>query len=317
MDSPALVEIEKATPIARPTTIRTAIGITSRTTMTLADMPCVTLGCKLFSLLFFSSGVIPMSVEITNATVESLGKLWSGSSETFYLDGRTFRVTVDHDAWHGAPWEEEDGHGVVSGWVRRDKRPGERILCQDGSSKRFYDFAETMRIARRDGWGISQAEIDKLEAPATLHGVTSPVRKLTRKQITALAVERDFQRLRAWCKDDWHYVAVSVCELNLSCPCCSQSLQDVRTESLCGIESDSYAYLAETALELAREIIAQYPAFADTLGMEWCVKSSWRDSGDYEEWYETKEEAEAAYQKDKEKGGFTDLQLLHLVRQAP
>ena len=65
--------------------------------------------------------------------------------DTIELQGRRFRVEVEADEGHETPWDYEDGHGPVSDWTRRDKRPGERVLCSDRSSKRFYDFAQAVK----------------------------------------------------------------------------------------------------------------------------------------------------------------------------
>lgn len=96
--------------------------------------------------------------------------LYIGASECFTYEGQSFRVTVEHDADHDAPWDNEDGHGPVSEWTTRDKAPGELVLCEDGRSKRYYDFAEACRIARRDGWGFMPHKLtieadDKDRAP--------------------------------------------------------------------------------------------------------------------------------------------------------
>lgn len=69
-------------------------------------------------------------------------------------DGWTLRVSIEHDDGMGAPWKEHDGHGEVSEWTRRDKRPGEWVLCTDRGSSRFYDAQESQRIAIRDRWGM-------------------------------------------------------------------------------------------------------------------------------------------------------------------
>lgn len=126
------------------------------------------------------------------------------------IDGETYRISWDYDPDMGAPWKEHDGHGIVSDWTARDKRPGERVLCRDRGSRRYYDVAETMRIARREGWGVSD-----------------PAGK-TAGQVAAEAVELDFAYLRRWCEGDWWWVQVLV--------------EHVRTgvaESLGGVESDS------------------------------------------------------------------------------
>ena len=66
-------------------------------------------------------------------------------TETLTQHGKTYRVewVYDHDA--GAPWDNSDCHGIVSDWETRDKRPGELILNQNGRSKRFYDFAASVK----------------------------------------------------------------------------------------------------------------------------------------------------------------------------
>ncbi len=43
-------------------------------------------------------------------------------------EGFTLRATVHRDDDMREPWREHDGHGIVSEWTSRDKRPGERIL---------------------------------------------------------------------------------------------------------------------------------------------------------------------------------------------
>ena len=69
-------------------------------------------------------------------------------NDEFERGGRTFTFRTEYDDSREAPWEEEDGHGVVSEWTTRDKAPGERVLIADRSRKRYYDIAATMRIAR-------------------------------------------------------------------------------------------------------------------------------------------------------------------------
>ena len=159
--------------------------------------------------------------------------LWDG--DTFEYKGRGYRVKFEYDDSHGAPWKECDGHGVVSEWTTRDKAPGERKLVSDRSSKRYYDIAETMKIAKRDGWGLGNDELAKL---AQALG-----RMPTKKEIVSKAVDNDFEYLRAWCNDEWHYCGVIVTH---------EETQD--SESLWGIEDNDYDCLAEVAHELADEI---------------------------------------------------------------
>lgn len=149
------------------------------------------------------------------------------------LNGTTYRVEFFHDEGMGAPWEEHDGHGIVSDWETRDKKPGEVIISQDRHSKRFYDVAATMRIAKRDGWGVSDVDTSGM----------------TRAQIIALAVQSDMERMRGWCNDDWHWCGVSVFPLTAD----GDELRS-KTESLWGIESDADVYFDEVIDELIAQI---------------------------------------------------------------
>lgn len=152
--------------------------------------------------------------------------------DTFTHEGLTFSFEMKHDWDHGAPWIEEAGHGEVSDWTRRDKLPGEMILCEDRGARRFYDFAGAVKTAKRDGWNAK---------PYDIPGET----KGQRAHKAAMA---DFKRLQDWLYDRWHYVGVIVtCE----------DLPGRPSESLWGIESDADEYLDEVARELASELIAE------------------------------------------------------------
>lgn len=119
-------------------------------------------------------------------------------SEEYEYRGYRIEITAEWDDNMGEPWKEHDGHGIVSEWTTRDKAPGEWLLCQDHSSKRFYDYKGTLAVARLDGWGLSP---DQLKVFGRKLG-----RKPTRKEITAEAVKRDYEYLRAWCNDEWHWM---------------------------------------------------------------------------------------------------------------
>lgn len=168
--------------------------------------------------------------------------------DTFERGGILFRVNIEDDDTCSPPWEMSDGHGPVSDWTTRDKRPGEWVLNSDRGSKRYYDAAEANRIAKRDQWGIGP------EAEAQL------ARKLGRAptagETRAAAVLSDYEFLRRWCNDQWSYVGVIVTPI----PRDEENPQDVPTEyasALWGIESDAYEYIAEVAHELADEVISQ------------------------------------------------------------
>lgn len=149
------------------------------------------------------------------------------------VNGLNFRVGIYRDEDMGEPWKEHDGYGVVSEWTRRDKQPGERILIQDRGSKRFYNVQESMKIALRDKWGCPNPE------------------GKTKRQIAAESVELDYQRLRAWCNDKWHWCFVTVKLLGKD----GREVPGYQ-ESLGGIESDAGEYLDEVARELAESIAA-------------------------------------------------------------
>lgn len=160
--------------------------------------------------------------------------------EIIEVDGVSFRVAIEQDCDMGAPWEEHDGHGVVSEWTRRDKEPGEVVIASDHGSHRFYDIAETMRLAKRDSWGLAPDDLEAFEKKIG--------RKATRKMIAAEAVRRDCERMRQWCNDVWQWVGVIVHELD------GEGEETGRTASLWGIESDAGSYLDEVAFELAGEV---------------------------------------------------------------
>lgn len=113
--------------------------------------------------------------------------------------GYKVEIHVEQDTYHGPPWKENDGHGPVSEWRRKESKTlGERVLCQDRGSCRFYDWQEAMKIARKDGWGLGDerkaALTKKLGRPPT-HG-----------EVLEAAVQFDFDYLHGWCNDEWHWV---------------------------------------------------------------------------------------------------------------
>lgn len=140
-------------------------------------------------------------------------------TEIIEQHGERYRVEYEFDHDHGAPWETDEGHGVVSERTRRDKRPSERVLNTDGTRSRFYDIKASLEIAKRDDWGS--------------YGFQTTG---TKGQHYAEQVERDFEYLKAWCEDKWHYMGIIV---TLLCTC--DKGHDHETEyqaSLWGIESN-------------------------------------------------------------------------------
>ncbi|MQR02341.1 hypothetical protein [Glaciimonas soli] len=153
--------------------------------------------------------------------------------------GLRFRINITRDDSAALPWIDCEGHGVVSDWTSRDKRPGERILCTSygGASHRFYDVATSMKIARRDKWSSGEW----LPNPATV-GMER-----------ARTVEKDFEYLRAWCNDEWHYVGISVTLLSNSDNAITNYNYVLR-----GIESNSDDYLQQVTHDFMDEMIKQH-----------------------------------------------------------
>ena len=144
--------------------------------------------------------------------------------------GYTITISVRDDEGHDAPWDDDDSHGPVSEWRPRDsKRPGEVVLHSDRNSCRFYDWQEAVKIAKRDGWGFLPGKLDTgRDNPDTLAGwarcgsyyahsdenfnraVESVYAQhratMTEKLYAEGAVKKDFEYLRGWCNDEWHYV---------------------------------------------------------------------------------------------------------------
>jgi hypothetical protein len=148
------------------------------------------------------------------------------SIKTTAITHKGFRIILN---WHydpdmGPPWKEHDGHGPVSDWTTRDKRPGERVLCSDRSSHRFYDYAAAIEEAKRDKW----------DAP--------PYKTGTKGEQAARAVERDFQYLRDWCNDKWHWAGYTI-----------KIEGQAYDESLWGIDSPSMDEFETEAIDGAKE----------------------------------------------------------------
>ena len=162
--------------------------------------------------------------------------------DTIEVDGRSFTVTFPTDDFGRKPWEDGDGVGIVSDWIRstrRGKAPGERILHTDDHYRRYYDFGATLQKAKRDGWGLTEADTTKLTAKLG--------RAPSKAEIAVEAVEHDFERMRQWCNDQWRYVGVVVTDDETGAQ-----------DSLWGVESDCDEYLAETARELAQGLQSQH-----------------------------------------------------------
>lgn len=157
-------------------------------------------------------------------------------TETRESGTMSFRLewVYDHDS--DAPWDREDGHGPVSDWEHRSKRPGEMILNSNRGSHRFYDFAQAVKTARVEGWNT--APYDWPSKGAQAHAA-------------ALA---DFDYLRRFCNDQWHYCGIVVTLLD------ADGEPDSVDASLWGIESECDDYHEEVISELITECLSQITA---------------------------------------------------------
>jgi len=154
--------------------------------------------------------------------------------------GNKFKIELSYDAMSSTPWEWCDGHGEVSEWTSRDKRPGEVVLCIDGRSKRFYDMQGAVKIARRDGWD------------------TAPYNTGTKGEQARRVAQADYEYLKAWCDNNWWYAVLHAVMLD------SDGELNGYAEYLGGVE-DGYdkkfkGYVMECAQELARDIETRYLA---------------------------------------------------------
>jgi hypothetical protein len=156
------------------------------------------------------------------------------------FNGIRFVAKLHRDDDSQAPWEESEGHGPVSDWTRRAKRPGEVIVSMDGGSYRYYDLQEACRLARQDGWGapfyscreetgahgLRRLRADwyigrELHSHATAwHDDINAAHREARDAMRdsypsarayhAAAAMADCEALRLWCDDQWFYVGVAV-----------------------------------------------------------------------------------------------------------
>lgn len=143
------------------------------------------------------------------------------------------RMTREPDDCLDYPWKEYDGHGIVSDWENRAKRPYERVLAYDGGRSMFYDVQGSIEKARKEGWGLPEEE----------------AKGLTKKQIAAAAVERDFKYCKKWANEGiwWDVIGVSVYVNN----------DKLDSEYIGGIESTADR---DTIRNLVGDLVAQIEA---------------------------------------------------------
>lgn len=180
--------------------------------------------------------------------------------ENIERDGFTFRVEHEYDHDAGAPWDREDGHGNVRyvgnhGYTGKpEKTPGELVLMGDRHGAQVYDFADACEQARKDNWGS--------------YGWQGAGEGMTRRQFAAEQARNDYDRLRAWCKEEWYYLGVVVTLM------CVDGSETDAVQSLWGIESDAGTYLGQTASELVNGCITDI-----TNRLEFDESQTWYRSG--------------------------------------
>lgn len=159
-------------------------------------------------------------------------------TETRESGAMSFRVEWCYDMDADAPWDREDGHGPVSNWTSDPKAPGQMVLCTDRRMKLYYNFAEAVKMARRDGWDTKP------------YGTRKPGER------AHAAVMADYNYLRQWCDQQWWYCGIVVTLLD------ADGESDVNA-SLWGIEDglpSMSEYHEEMILELAQECLSQITA---------------------------------------------------------
>jgi hypothetical protein len=154
-------------------------------------------------------------------------------TKTHDQDGSSYRIEWFYDEDMGAPWDEHDGHGEVSDWTTRDKKPGELVLSQDRSLKRYYDFQGAVAKAKAEGWNIAPYTWPSKGAQAVA------------------AVLADFHHLKGWCDDQWHWCGIRVTLLD------DEGEETAISTSLWGFEAGTKAadeYHADVIQELIGEV---------------------------------------------------------------
>ena len=185
-------------------------------------------------------------------------------SEHIEAHGLAFRISIEQDDISRRPWDECEGYGPVRQVTRGyydshiSKSPGERVLhIGDRNCYSWvYDWAGAIKLAQKDGWGVSEEN-----RPANWD-------HLTKRQQREIAVQRDFDFLKAWCDSDWVWSGVCVDLMvedddgdlvKYEGPLdCSDSLWSVEFWQYHSLDSEKNSYAKETALEMIESIAKRY-----------------------------------------------------------
>jgi hypothetical protein len=177
--------------------------------------------------------------------------------ETVEAHGLKFKLTIEQDEDSRVPWKECDGFGPVreanKGYYERhvSKRAGERIL-HDGERNEYtwvYDWAEALKLAKKDGWGLSTDQ-----RPTNWD-------TLTKGQQRVLAVQHTFDFLKAWCNEDWVWCGVCVELTGYHGPLDTErSLWSVEYWQYKALSDEKNSYVREIIDEMTEEIADRYHA---------------------------------------------------------
>ena len=173
----------------------------------------------------------------------------------FMYQGVLFCVSVEEDLAAGPPWEMSEGHGVVIECLPRNKHPHEWVLYRGRRQMLVYDVKESLRTAARDMWGLDDRARDDLAARLG--------RPPTQAEIRAEAVRLDYEYLKGWTNDLWHYWTVVVTPVVEGVPV------HAGHKSCGGVEGFPDNVKA-VAAELASEALADLQPVASPVNQESC-----------------------------------------------
>jgi hypothetical protein len=141
-----------------------------------------------------------------------------------HKSGKKYHVELYYDHDMSAPQDEGDGYGVTvrMNWNPTNEEQLEQHLLDYepeieeetrlrlmrklsradwGSPGLYYDVLSSLHKARTDGWGAGEEW--KAANP-----------NATKEAELMYVVNKDFEHLKGWYDDDWHWVTVSVAPLN-------------------------------------------------------------------------------------------------------
>ena len=151
---------------------------------------------------------------------------YDGEETTTLPNGWQIKVEFQRDDDTGEPWNEHDGHGLVYETHKREEYMGDWELNSERGWYRYYDWKESLKIAKRDRWGAKPYDTS-----------------------TAMdAVKVDYEWLRRWCNDDWWWVGMIVTLLD-------EADNEIDSDSCWGYDSDSIDYLCSEARNWAARMI--------------------------------------------------------------